>query len=1686
MSDDEYEPDSDEGFDDEFFDASEDSFDLEDSFAARTYTPPIEEAEDRVEEVQQEEESIIEVQPEKTPPEEIPLVTVLEEEMNQVQNEVIQEEFEEMVQPQKVSEEEQKEYRRNVILQAIHVLKSDTRTEQAYNNFIETVGMYPELLPKRLSPTGEWLTHTWNELEFLMYHSKSYMRETMQPLSIDKDFSFKACKSLAPRRLHFDTFERVDHVEALVRRQLGGANIVADSAPNVLYKSFSALITLDGCHSLPSYNILFDPSGQRIIIGNEDNKVKIWSSNDGILLRTFNCTYGGIVDMAINKENDILAVACGDKNVCLFDLVNYKKITKFRLDSVPTSIQFSSTPLAENCYILATCKTSNFYLVRYDRANEKVPLNIENAQVTRPDAVLYKTRSYFVTSSFNRTGTRFAIGGNDGLIRVFSTIKDKTFIKGLQQQDNYMSDYSKLKADEKTRIQEAIEKFDLVKYIEEHLAAIPEYQPAYIDEDGNKGRETVNQNSPQLRCVRRGQRRSNLEEQIVTESQGPCLSDGSQSVKNENDVEIMSSTSSKRVEPPQSVKSCMSDIDFSDVSVLKSMEIDLKDTRDGLDNADIEDNLSDIVRTIRANDRMVVDSDYEGHLEVSGGDDELLDQDIEELPNPIDLNDVLKDDDIVNDASMADHDVTSYHDVITPGHKTNIKNDTASEHNEIEMTNRERIGEYADMFSDHKSDITLENRDEPEDVFEEKKSKVDSEKNKSKDPVPGIIEKLIRQLYFTPVLLSDLIGHTKKVHSLEFAHFSNQLISGSDDGKLLLWDYDKELKDWGSKELIAGVPITTIRWSCNDQYIVSGHNNGDINVFDSATGQRVRHYAQAHSKIFYVLDVNPRDPKIFMSAGYDDRIVVWNVDQREELKCNEPHHRNDGGNETFEFYDGKWREDGVMFAVTDNVGKCYLIGLKKELYTHQIQRAKFGQKFSTEDLYSEIVEISSNSNPGVMLYNDGWVHAECPIQLEVISSQGTPYAYQHSVEFIKSISGPMSEKDINFMNRGRLEMIIEEARRLVEDPFELKPLNQKMDLKEIQKHRRKVILSEDELDDIDPMTIEIPIIPIPDDDEQRDQNYDPELSESETSEDSEVEERFSKDDSIFGDIEHEVIDNDNDSDYVPNKRAKTSRGRSNIGAKGGGRGKAKARGEISLNETDHEQFVFPDTENDEPIPAKSNNAKSRKRRRNDDDEYIEDIGGPSATTTTTNSRPLRRVRARINYNESDSFLSDDYDASEYHHTTHSKISTYEISGNDQARRNSRSPSLHRNDGNISDHTSGTKQIPENFGSRSIENPINGVRIDTLNNRESVETEEHKEADRRPDWIKAPGDYIVYFKRGHQAFNGYVSEHYQNCALLNIIMQNVASFPYYHKFDLSSIAFFQIDVVTWYVNDENKEANREKYQEKVEMVEAKTSNILSPVNDYPELILDSSGNKQEVSMFAEIICRIVHPTWTESEFPLSPERNFRRPRSKYIIPYVDLNGLREFILPYEKFAEGMNRNRNLDVGDKVDVYYQDGFYPGTILSKNNSSLWSDSVPSFTVKWDDSDEHDDFYPWELKIQGSENLITGSMSDEVRTKLLGIIDELLDDPMFDCFCMHVNFHMFPQYLNVIPHPMSLRMIHQRLLKKFYRHQYGVQHDLELIVKNAKKFNEPDSFVPAAASRLSSLYRKKYEKRGLEAYPA
>ncbi|CAG8447968.1 9947_t:CDS:10 [Diversispora eburnea] len=1496
-------------------------------------------------------------------------------------------------------------YEQDLLFKTLHILKSNPQTERSYKSLIKDVNEHPELLPKRYNYDGGWVLQSGDEMMTLTECSRSYMADLIPPGVRNSNSIYDDC-SLAPRRNVTSHDKPV--LTTIVQEICGHKKRSLD----IVYKNFRKLITLEGCHTSSTYSVLFDHSGERIFTANEDNKIK---------------------------------------------------------DSVPTSILFSPTPIAENKYIIATCKSANLYVAKHERD----PIKFHNAITIKDKQLIAKRRTKLISSSFNYTGTKFAIGGNDGVIRIFTTMGDETHFGGSTDED-YLASYTEDKVLQQ-QIRDELYKFDLTEYLKAYKDPIPKSKPKRknIKSKRNKsnadlssissdnGLETLNAPVQQEKVHLSRSMKSRL-----------CRLFRSQRKEGENYDSDFEFDKNHDATKRETALTKMDDDDYMDVDAdcpnpniphrKSDYLIELGDDEDipnpfdprdwlgdGEDNNQASFDSRDWIGNGECNDKQVdmnIDQDITKPLDNYYMN---VDQESSDLGDPQEIRgfyefgeniDVTKQTEInfglapscENYPSDLEDGSVTHNNNLNHNYSSNNKNRTTPDTGQIALEN-----EILKLTEEGETDY---DSCSPTEIIIDKGEKRTSNR-KEVNGLKSTILDIAKQRFFLPIHIADLAGHNNKVHSLEFAHNGDRLISGSDDGKVILWEYEINEKTWISKVLINGEALTTIKWSCDDNYVISGHANGEIYVFESASGEIVRHY-KAHNGKFYVLEAHPCDSRLFMSAGYDDRIVLWDVGNKIELKSwnhtdlniesDNALYNNDGGNMVFEYYDGKWRNNGSMFAVTDNGGKCHLIGVQTETYSRQKIREKYGQKFATEDQNAEVGIITSDSNPGVMIYNDAWVLGNCSSnQREVISWAGSTYSYQLDENFVEKISNPLPSEKIRSMDRRRLNVMIEEATKLKEGKI---IRNRVEDLKEIRKLQRKLVLSEEEdEDEIDPLTTEIPIIP---DDEERDQNYDPAFSSSDedSSGRSEVESN-SEVDSIIEDLENKnaVIVDDSSSEYAPTLRVKV-------------RNKRKIPEESTPEPSIH------DDEESAPFEELNNSHKS-------------DVS--SHYSGSIKGRPDRKAkRKRPNYNEEDMFsgiITPLDNNSEENRNSH--ISTYEISGSN----NTQSTSLGANTRDTRGRRARRNKINKN-----IEIHEDNIEID-LDNRD-YNSEEIREADTRPEWIKSvnpnftyipqPGDFFVYFKRGHKAFNTYISNNYENTELLSDVVGHLGDFPYCKKFDLSNVAFFQIDVVRWYENKRSK-VSKNEYNEAIKRVEAKKKISVSIVNDYPDAVLDEINGKEKIPLYCIIQARVVEPKWRGSRYPPSPD--FRRRPSKFLIPYVDLKGLREFIVPYEKFASGVNQN--LQVGDKIQAYYMNGFYPGKIASRNDGALWS--IPSFNIQWENSDGEDEFYPWELKRENAEDLPTSSMPEETRQKLFEIINELHSNEHYEVFAEDVEFHKVPDYLNRIQYPVSLGMIKSRLTNKFYRHPRGVEHDMEIIISNAKTFNEPGTFIPLTADKLDFAFR-------------
>ncbi|CAG8460827.1 9422_t:CDS:2 [Funneliformis caledonium] len=170
---------------------------------------------------------------------------------------------------------------------------------------------------------------------------------------------------------------------------------------------------------------------------------------------------------------------------------------------------------------------------------------------------------------------------------------------------------------------------------------------------------------------------------------------------------------------------------------------------------------------------------------------------------------------------------------------------------------------------------------------------------------------------FGPFHISDLDGHFRTVNSLEFAHGDNRLLSGSDDGTARIWRYNYLKQQWTSITLVVSdktpesdCRVTAMRWSADDALVVLGDNKGNIRVYDSQNGE-LKIEIHAHSNDLYVLDIHPHDWRTIMSAGYDGKISMWDIQDGRNVKTWDRSSLNFiDENLDLKFHDGKFRDDG--------------------------------------------------------------------------------------------------------------------------------------------------------------------------------------------------------------------------------------------------------------------------------------------------------------------------------------------------------------------------------------------------------------------------------------------------------------------------------------------------------------------------------------------------------------------------------------------------------------------------------------------------------------------------------------------------------------------------------------------------------------------------------------------------------
>ncbi|XP_011188273.2 bromodomain and WD repeat-containing protein 3 [Zeugodacus cucurbitae] len=186
-----------------------------------------------------------------------------------------------------------------------------------------------------------------------------------------------------------------------------------------------------------------------------------------------------------------------------------------------------------------------------------------------------------------------------------------------------------------------------------------------------------------------------------------------------------------------------------------------------------------------------------------------------------------------------------------------------------------------------------------------------------------------------PKRILESEAYTDAVDSVQWSHRGLRFISGSKDGTAHIWNFESQ--QWKSTKLsmtdrLPSCPppeegkklkVTMVAWDCSDKYVITAVNDFTIKIWHSKTG-KLHRVLRGHKDELYVLESNPKDEHVLLSAGHDGQVFLWDIESGIAIAdfMNDIDGQGHGG-----VFDAKWSPDGTMFAATDSHGHLLIYGL---------------------------------------------------------------------------------------------------------------------------------------------------------------------------------------------------------------------------------------------------------------------------------------------------------------------------------------------------------------------------------------------------------------------------------------------------------------------------------------------------------------------------------------------------------------------------------------------------------------------------------------------------------------------------------------------------------------------------------------------------------------------------------------
>ncbi|MBW4478464.1 MAG: hypothetical protein KME54_16760 [Tolypothrix brevis GSE-NOS-MK-07-07A] len=134
-------------------------------------------------------------------------------------------------------------------------------------------------------------------------------------------------------------------------------------------------------------------------------------------------------------------------------------------------------------------------------------------------------------------------------------------------------------------------------------------------------------------------------------------------------------------------------------------------------------------------------------------------------------------------------------------------------------------------------------------------------------------------------LIRTLTGHTESVNTIAFSVDGKYLISGSDDSKLKVWDWQTGVE----VRALTGHThsVTAIALSVDGKYLISGSSDSTLKVWDWQTGVEVRTISGHTDRVNAIaLSV---DGKYLISGSSDSTLKVWDWQTGVEVRTIQGH-----------------------------------------------------------------------------------------------------------------------------------------------------------------------------------------------------------------------------------------------------------------------------------------------------------------------------------------------------------------------------------------------------------------------------------------------------------------------------------------------------------------------------------------------------------------------------------------------------------------------------------------------------------------------------------------------------------------------------------------------------------------------------------------------------------------------------